>query len=147
MAEKAGLDYATDFTKFVIALDSTLIAFVTGATFLQKIEVFWEKVLVLLIVFLLVASLTAGIFVFMRAATMISTKNYDLEDPHLKMPGAINVIAFALGAIAIGVLAAFELVLEEERRPPATQQFQLVCGQSVTHDRLICRGMTLVPAK
>lgn len=128
MSRKAGLDGALEFTKFVITLDSALIAFLTGATFLQNIANYWERALVILILAMLALSLGAGIFVYMRAATMLGDGRYELGDPHLRIPGAINVIFFALGAIGLSGLAAFELVLSAPPSVLLVKQFNIQCS-------------------
>lgn len=127
MSTKAGLDSAVDFTKFVITLDSALIAFLTGATFLTHISGNTERVLIILALALLALSLGAGVLTQMRAATMLSSKTYDLGDQHLKVPGAINVLAFAAGAILVGAVAAFVLVVQPPvKNEPAKESVVVV---------------------
>jgi vacuolar-type H+-ATPase subunit I/STV1 len=116
--QKDGLDSALEFTKFVITLDSGLIAFLTGAAFLASINEQWETVSVIVSLAFLVASVIAGVFVYMRVATMLSDAKYDLGDPWLSIPGAINVACFAFGAAGVAALAVIELVLT----PPKTEK-------------------------
>lgn len=113
MTDKAGLESALEFTKFVITLDSGLMAFVTGTSFLADVNAVSEKVAVVIILLLLATSLVAGIFVYMRAATMFGETNYDLGDRHLSIPGKVNVAAFAVGAIGIGMLAIINIATSE----------------------------------
>ena len=128
MARKAGLDSALDFTKFVITLDGALIAFVTGATFLQDISSGLEKAAALIALAALLVSIVAGIFVAMGVATMLSDGNYDLAAKPVSIPGIVNVIGFALGALAVAALAAFELFLEPPPAAAATKQaFEFSC--------------------
>src|SRR4051812_29339348 len=87
--KKDGLDSALEFTKFIITLDSGLIVFLTGTTFLALINQHWETVTVLASLALLITSVVAGMFVYMRVASMLSDGNYDLGDLGLSFPGAI----------------------------------------------------------
>ena len=69
--KKDGIDSALEFTKFVITMDSALIAFITGATFLEKIDKPTEKWIASGILVAFAMSLAAGILVYMRVATML----------------------------------------------------------------------------
>ncbi len=109
MARKAGLDLALDFTKFIIALDGALIAFLTGASFLQSLNGLGQRSVVILTLCALGISMIAGILVYMRVATMASEGKYDLGDPHLRWPGIVNVAAFLIGAFALGSLTLFQV--------------------------------------
>lgn len=111
-ASKDGLQNALEFTKFIVTLDSALIAFVTGATFLAHVGSAWEKAAAILTLLALAASLCSGIAVYMRAATMFGAEQYDLSDRYIAIPGIANVVCFALGAIGVGCLAVFELILK-----------------------------------
>jgi hypothetical protein len=112
MSTKEGVQGSIEFTKFVIALDSGLIAFLTGATFLGKLHSPVEIVAAIIVLALLAASLCAGVLIYMAAITMIDDAKYDLAAPHIKMPGQINVICFAAGAAGVGILAVIELFLK-----------------------------------
>jgi hypothetical protein len=109
MARKAGLDLALDFTKFIIALDGALIAFLTGASFLQTLNGPGQRGVAILTLCALGLSMVAGILVYMRAATMASEGRYDLGDPHLRWPGVVNVLAFLIGSFALGSLTLFQV--------------------------------------
>ena len=110
--KKEGLDSALEFTKFVITLDSGLIAFLTGTTFLALVHEHWEIVAVLVSLAFLIASIAAGVFVYMRVATKLSDGDYDLEDPWLSIPGAVNVICFAAGTVGVAGLAVVKLIVK-----------------------------------
>ncbi|MBB3303297.1 hypothetical protein FHT72_006979 [Rhizobium sp. BK077] len=107
MPNKDGLDSAIEFTKLLISLDSALIAFASGTSFLATLPEPWQRISLVGALFFLLVSLTAGALVLMRAATMLSHQNYNLSDPHLKVPGVLNVLCFACGAAAISLLAVF----------------------------------------
>lgn len=109
MPRKAGLDLALDFTKFIIALDGALIAFLTGASFLQTLNGAGQRGVVILTLCALGISMIAGILVYMRTATMASEGKYDLGDPHLRWPGVVNVLFFLIGAFALGSLTLFQV--------------------------------------
>ncbi|MBZ9603100.1 hypothetical protein [Phyllobacterium chamaecytisi] len=112
MPDKEGLVTAIEFTKFVLTLDGALIAFLTGTSFLAQIDPGWERTALIVALILLGSSLAAGVLVYMRGATMLSDQNYDLADRGLKIPGMINVIGFASGAVAVAVLAIVALVFQ-----------------------------------
>ncbi|WFU61266.1 hypothetical protein [Bradyrhizobium brasilense] len=112
MSTKEGVQGAIEFTKFVIALDSGLIAFMTGATFLGKLHSTIEIVAAIIVLALLAASLCAGVLVYMAAITMIDDADYNLASSHIRIPGQINVVCFAVGAAGVGVLAVLELFLK-----------------------------------
>jgi hypothetical protein len=116
MAEKDGLQHALEFTKFVIAIDTALIAFVTGTSFLATIHSGWERCAITIVLTMLGLSLCAGLVVYMRAATMFSSANYDLADKHLRFPGIINVLCFGIGALGVGTLAIFDLILKASEK-------------------------------
>jgi Co/Zn/Cd efflux system component len=137
---KEGLESALDFTKFVITLDGALIAFVTGATFLTDITSGWEKAAALGALAALLISIAAGILVSMEIASKLSNGSYDLGDKHVKIPGMVNVISFALGAAAVSGLAAFELILESSPKPVTVQKFQLHCAVDRLDGPLDCSG-------
>lgn len=140
-AAKAGLESALDFTKFVIALDGALIAFITGATFLEKVDSGWQKIGVIIVLLILTTSLIGGIFVHMRTATMLGSGNYDLNDRHLAIPGMINVVGFALGAAGIGLLAILVLVLAEPESGTDRKDFGFTCTlEDGKVPRLECKG-------
>lgn len=142
MAQKEGLESALDFTKFVIAMDGALIAFVTGAAFLQDITSPLERGAALVALVALAVSIAAGILVAMETATKLSKGQYGLADKWIKIPGAVNVIAFAIGAVAVASLAAFELFLESPSPASRTQSFEGRCTDSAgTSQRSIeCSG-------
>lgn len=132
-AKKDGLDSAVEFTKFIITMDSGLIAFVTGTTFLSEVDPGLGRYAVLLALAALATSLVAGILVYMRSATMLSEGKYALNDRHLMIPGQVNVWGFAVGAVAVAALAVIELVLA----PPAEEKPKAApsCIFSVCLDR------------
>lgn len=148
MPKKDGLNSALDFTKFVITLDGALIAFVTGATFLQDIQNWWEILATILALAALLTSIVAGILVSMAVATMLSDGNYDLAHKPLSIPGMFNVIGFGLGSAAIAALATFELLIESPVVSPARQTFEIGCkvGDSMARG-LNCSGSLSSDAK
>jgi len=126
-SHKDGLDSALEFTKFVITLDSGLIAFLTGATFLASLGGRWEIISTLVSLTFLVASIVAGLFVYMRVATKLGAAEYDLSDPSLAVPGMINVMCFAFGAVGVAALAVISLVLSNPKTDkPVPQPICLV---------------------
>jgi hypothetical protein len=133
MSKKEGIDGALDFTKFTIALASALIAFVTGATFVQSIDNWWEKTVAICAIGSLVISVVGGIAVYMEAATMLSKGEYDLSKAWIKIPGQINVIMLAIGAAAIGLLAIFKLFYDQPVDKPEKSVFAIECSKRVDH--------------
>lgn len=105
MQEKEGLQAAIDFTKFLLTLAGGAIAFIIQPTFFAGHPVL--KALSILALVLLTISVVSGLLVFSGGSVMLSKKNYDLEDKHVKWPGMINVLSFAAGfvllAIAVGI--------------------------------------------
>jgi hypothetical protein len=146
--QKEGLESALEFTRFVITVDTALIAFLTGATFLQRIDGLAEKIAVGMVLALLAASIGAGIFVYMRASTMLGQGNYDILDRHLSLPGRWNVLLFAAGAIGVAVLAVVQLLVEPPPAKPAARQIELRCAfADRPHALAHCRGRIAPPAQ
>ncbi len=127
MPSKDGLDSAIDFTKLLITLDSALIAFATGTSFIATLPHLWQRLTLLAALFLLVISLSAGAFVLMRAATMLAEKNYNLQDKHLGLPGMTNVVCFAGGAVAICILAAFSIFGDQSKAAAPSHSLCVFC--------------------
>jgi hypothetical protein len=113
MSTKEGIQGAIAFTKFVITLDSGLIAFMTGASFLGKLSGSIEIAAAIFVLLLLTVSLCAGVAVYMAAITMIDTAVYDLASPYIRIPGQINILCFAGGAVGVGIMAVVELMLKK----------------------------------
>ncbi len=130
MPDKDGLASAIDFTKFIVALDGALIAFLTGASFLKQVDTSWEAAAVIVGLVLLAISLACGVLVFMRGSSMLSSRNYNLADPHLKIPGLLNVAAFTLGAVAVSLLTIISLMFEMPVAPlkPALPLICIACS-------------------
>src|SRR5581483_5128721 len=112
MAEKEGLNAAVEYTKLIITLDSGLIAFLTGTTFVARLHTGSEKLAIVAVLLLLGLSLCAGLVAYMRACTMLGSADYNLSDRYLSIPGMVNVVCFAVGVVGVGGLAVFELILK-----------------------------------
>lgn len=144
--KKEGLTTALEFTKFVITLDTALIAFVTGATFLEHIGTLPAKIAVIIILLVLAISIVAGILVYMRISTMLSEGKYDLGDSHLRTPGAWNVLCFGAGSGGVAILAVLQIVLVRPE-PQASQQLVTVrCATGLPQGQIThCRGQIISP--
>lgn len=144
MARKAGLDLAVDFTKFIIGLDGALIAFLTGASFVQSQSGPLQKTAVIVALTSLALSIVAGIFVYMRAATMVSDGSYDLNDKRLQIPGILNVVLFMIGALAIGSISLNQFQAGPKAAKDASATKKYLC-ENITDPksdvRLVCKAI------
>jgi hypothetical protein len=140
MSLKAGLDSAVDTTKLVVTLDGALIAFVTGTAFLGNITTGWEKWSVFASLVFLSISLVGGLMVLLEAGTMYSSKNYGLGSKLIKFPGIANLIGFALGATAVGAMAAFTLIFRAPAATPPPSRWQMHCAAAPKGNGFDCSG-------
>lgn len=97
--KKDGLEKAIDFTKYILTLCGAALAFfVTQIDKLVMLSPFWKGVITVGAISF-TASIIAGLFVLMRASTMLANGEYDLHDRSLKYPGIANVVALEVGAL------------------------------------------------
>lgn len=98
--EKEGIQSAIDFVKYILTLSGGAIAFLIQPTFLQNsIPI---KILSSFSFVLLIVCIFSGLLVHARGCVMLSKREYDLEDPHLKYAGLVNQFSFALGFLFLG---------------------------------------------
>lgn len=128
--DKEGLEKALEFTKFLIGLSGAFIAFLTGTTFLGSINSTVDRLTVTATIILFAVSSASGLMVWARGCTMMSQKAYDLMDRHIAIPGIVNVVAFGVAAVMLGILAGYKLVWEpggEESTAATTCSFAVFC--------------------
>jgi hypothetical protein len=130
MSEKDGLDSAVDTTKLVVTLDGAMIAFITGASFLEYVVTTAERYVILIAIVLLGFSLIGGMLVLFESGTMYSAKSYDLSSKWIKYPGIVNLFGFALGSLCVGALATGTLIFGDVPTEPAQQSWKLKCQVS-----------------
>src|SRR5664280_2471897 len=102
--QKEGLQAAIDFTKYLITMAGGAIAFVIKPDYVGSADL---KSLSIGVLVLLSISVVTGLLVVSAGSLMLGRGHYDLEDRYIKIPGLINVIAFAcsflLLALEVGI--------------------------------------------
>lgn len=106
--EKEGLQAAIDFTKYLLTLAGGAIAFVIQPTFFAGDRTM--KILAIIALILLTVCVGSGLFVYSRGCVMLSNKNYDLEDKHIKWPGLANVISFGGAFLILAIAVAIKVI-------------------------------------
>lgn len=92
---KEGVEATIGFIKYIVTVSGGAIAFAVQPSFYNFSLL--VKVMSTISILLLTASIIAGFFVHSRGCVMLSDGKYDLDDPHMKVPGLCNLGTFALG--------------------------------------------------
>jgi hypothetical protein len=106
--EKEGLQTAVDFTKTLLTLSGGAIAFILQPIFYGDSPVL--RGMAVLALLALAICVLSGLFVISRCAVLLAHKNYNIEDPHVKVPGLINIWSFAAGFLFISILVAGKIL-------------------------------------
>jgi|SRR5712671_2220491 len=105
--EKEGVQAAIDLVKYLLTLAGGAIAFVIQPAIYQTSLLI--KVLSSFSVGLLLISIVAGLLVHSRGCVMLSKKNYNLDDLHLRVPGIVNQVSFASGFVFLCIIMAVKI--------------------------------------
>jgi hypothetical protein len=105
--DKEGLQAAIDLTKYTLTVAGAAIAFLLSSETLKNVTRVDRKLLVTVALLGFGCSAIGGVMVLMESASNLANKQYELNQPFLRIPGIINIIG--LGA---GLLFATLFVLE-----------------------------------
>lgn len=105
---KEGLQTAVDFTKTLLTLSGGAIAFILQPIFYGDSPLL--RTMAVLALLALAICVLSGLSVISGAGILLSQRNYDLENPYIKIPGLINIWSFAAGFLFVAILVAAKIL-------------------------------------